>query len=409
MVTMPLRSLSRAAPAALAALAAVMVLLLGAGAASAAESTKTRVLRQSFPLPAQGAVRLANLAGRVELAPGGSGQITVEATVHAAAGGETDRLLADMRWVKARDKKGREEWALAYPVSRHRSYAYPRPGKEEDPDLPEFLSFLVEGGNTSTTYLGEKVKIYNRSRSGVPTLYADLRITLPAGASLAVRNIVGNMRGGDLSGDLSLDTGAGAVRIASHSGRLAVDTGSGDVKLGSVKGETSVDTGSGDIQVDRLVGNGDFDTGSGDVTVAQVAAGKLAIDTGSGDVKVLNGTAGRVLADTGSGDVELVRLDAEEMSADTGSGDVTVQSPLARARKLVIETGSGDVTIAAGPGASFDLTSSQGSGDLEVGYADATLRKDGRKVVGAHRGDGRTAIRVETGSGDCRISPRPQG
>ena len=41
----------------------------------------------------------------------------------------------------------------------------------------------------------------------------------------------------------------------------------------------------------------------------------------------------------------------------------------------------------------------------EVGYADASLRKDGRRVVGARRGDGRTQIHIETGSGDCSIKP----
>lgn len=387
-----------------AALAAVLSTLLGAGAVSAAEATRS--LRQSFPLPADGAVRLANLAGRVDLVPASGREVVVEATLHASGGGETDRLLADMRWVKARDKKGREEWALSYPVGRHKAFTYPRPDGEKS-DLPEVLSFLSDSGHTSTTYLGEKVRVYSRPRSGAPTLYADLRIALPAGAGLAVRNVVGAVRGGTLEGDLSIDTGEGAVRIASHSGRLVVDTGSGDVKLGAVKGETSVDTGSGDIQVDRLVGNGSFDTGSGDVTVARVAAGKLAIDTGSGNVKVLDGTVGRVLADTGSGNVALVRLEAEEMSADTGSGNVIVDSSLGNARRVAIETGSGNVTISAGAGASFDLRSDQGSGELEVGYADAALRKDGRKVVGARRGDGRTVIRVETGSGDCKITPRP--
>jgi len=41
-----------------------------------------------------------------------------------------------------------------------------------------------------------------------------------------------------------------------------------------------------------------------------------------------------------------------------------------------------------------------------VVYADAVLRHSGRKVVGAKRGDGRTVIHVETGSGDCSIGPR---
>jgi len=41
-----------------------------------------------------------------------------------------------------------------------------------------------------------------------------------------------------------------------------------------------------------------------------------------------------------------------------------------------------------------------------VRYKDAVLRRYGHKVIGAKRGDGRTAIHIETGSGDCTIAPQ---
>jgi DUF4097 and DUF4098 domain-containing protein YvlB len=85
---------------------------------------------------------------------------------------------------------------------------------------------------------------------------------------------------------------------------------------------------------------------------------------------------------------------------------VVLHSSLAKTKKITAQTGSGDIRIVAGPGASFDIDSDQGSGDLSVRYEDAVLRRSGRKVVGAKRGDGRTAIHVETGSGDCVISPK---
>ncbi len=375
-------------------------LLLLSGALAAAD--QTRAFTQEFPAGAT--VRLANLAGHVEIVPSRGPKVVVEATVH----GDNRQLIDGIKWVQARDSKGRAEWALSYPVKKHRSFHYPRPERkgQESSDLPEFLSWLEDGGFSSSHYLGEKVRIYPKKRSGVPTLYVDLKITMPAGADLAVRNVVGATRGGDLDGALVVDTGSGDVRINAFTGSLGVDTGSGDVRLGAVRGETDVDTGSGDISVGRLVGNGNFDTGSGDVQVEQVAAGKLAADTGSGNVVVRGGSVARLLADTGSGDVRILGVEMEELNADTGSGDVTVESSLAQAKRLVIDTGSGDVRIVAGPGASFDIDSDQGSGDLSVGYADASLRKDGRKVVGARRGDGRTQIRVGTGSGDCSIRPK---
>lgn len=372
-----------------------------------AQSTQTRAVRQAFPVRGDDELRIANLAGRIELVRGQGNQLVVDATVHAQgdSANETQQLLQGMKWVKAEDRHGKEEWTLSYPVDRFKGFAYPRPGNKESEDS-WFLSWLESKGHTSTTYRGEKVRIYNERSDDAPVLYADLKIALPASSTVRVRNVVGAVRGGQLEGTLTVDTGSGRVEIASYDGTLSVDTGSGDVVLGSARGETVVDTGSGDVVVRRLVGNGKVDTGSGDVVVEKVSAGRLYIDTGSGDVTVREGSAGRLIAETGSGDVRVMNVELEELEADTGSGDVVVQSSLAKARRINADTGSGDVEIHAGANASFDVASDQGSGDLIVRYSDATLRKSGKKVVGAKRGGGQTIIRVETGSGDCVISPR---
>jgi hypothetical protein len=384
-------------------------LFLAGATAALAQKTETRAFRGAFPV-GEGTLRLANLAGRIELVRGQGDQVIVETTVHAAGrnADETRALLQAMKWEKGRDKKGREEWSLTYPVDEYRAFHYPRPDGDGQDDVPDFLAGLVGGGSSSTWYRGEKVRVYSRKHASAPTLWADLRIAMPARTDLAVKNMVGAVDGGNLEGKLLVDTGSGDVKIASFAGGLTVDTGSGDVKIGSVKGETSVDTGSGDVTLARLVGNGSVDTGSGDVRVERVSAGKLAIDTGSGDVTVRDGAAVKLVADTGSGGIEVIGVDVEELAADTGSGDVTVATSLAKARRVMIDTGSGDISIRGGEDASFDIASDQGSGDLVVGYADAVLRKDGKKVVGARRGDGHTEIRVATGSGDCSIQPHQQ-
>jgi DUF4097 and DUF4098 domain-containing protein YvlB len=125
-------------------------------------------------------------------------------------------------------------------------------------------------------------------------------------------------------------------------------------------------------------------------------------------VTVKSGDVGRLIADTGSGSVKVLGVELEELVADTGSGDVVLHSSLSKTRKVTAETGSGAVRIVAGPAASFNIDTDQGSGDLRVGYGDAVLRRSGRKVVGAKRGDGRTTIHVATGSGDCTIGPKEE-
>jgi hypothetical protein len=384
---------------------------LGAALTAAAETPKTRAFRQAFPLqtPQTTDLRLANLAGHVELVRADGKEVVVEATVHALGenDAETRKLLDGMKWVRSKDTKGRDEWALSYPVDDYTSYHYPQNGSKE-PEPSGFWSFFFESGfSSSVTYRGERVRIRGTKRSSDPTLYADLRIALPAGSQVAVRNAVGTVNGsGALEGALTIDTGSGGVTLASYSGRLLVDTGSGKVVIGTAKGETTIDTGSGDVAVRNLVGNGSVDTGSGSITIDSLSAGKLSVDTGSGDVTVKSGDVGRLIADTGSGSVKVLGVELEELVADTGSGDVVLHSSLSKTRKVTAETGSGEVRIVAGPAASFDIDTDQGSGDLRVGYEDAVLRRSGRKVVGAKRGTGRTAIHVATGSGDCTIGPK---
>jgi hypothetical protein len=394
----------------LTALAAALTVAFSLGAAGRlAAEPQVRTFRQSFPVAPGAELRLANLAGQVELVAGTGNQVVVDATVHAEASGsaETLRLVQEMRWVQAKDAKGRDEWALAYPIDRHHSFFYPQPrGRDES----TFWSFF-DSSSSSTTYRGERVRIYTGRHSSSPTLYADLRISVPAASVLALRNVVGKVHGDALAGSLTIDTGNGDINLAAYSGQLRLDTGSGDVTLGVSRGETSIDTGSGDVVVRQLVGNASIDTGSGDVRIERVEAGRLGIHTASGDVTVRDGAASSFTVHTSSGGVRVSGVDSEELTAGTGSGDVRVTSALGHTRRLTARTGSGDITIVAAAADTFDLSAHQGSGDLSVGYHDAVLRRAAHreKVVGAHRGDGRTVIEITTGSGDCVLRPRGSG
>jgi len=378
-------------------LAAALLLAATAQVALAGEpALQSKTFSQTFPLKAGETLRLANLAGSVELVPGKSGEVSVTVIAQAAGSGaaDTQSLLDSLRWVETRDKKGRPEWALSYPVDRYRTYSYPRRG-----------TGWWDDGETNMDYLGERVKVTGRQRAGAPVLFADLKIALPSSGPVAVRNGVGNVAGGSLAGELVVDTGSGDVDVKAFRGKLSVDTGSGDVALGDVEAECSVDTGSGDVRIASLRGNGTVDTGSGDVEIESATGGSLSADTGSGNVRVSGGEVAKLDVDTGSGDIQIDGVEMEILRADTGSGDVSIRSSLARTREILIDTGSGTVKIVGGADASFDLVADQGSGDIQVGYTDATYKKSGREIIGARRGDGRTRIVVETGSGDCIIQP----
>ncbi|MCH9647491.1 MAG: DUF4097 family beta strand repeat-containing protein [Deltaproteobacteria bacterium] len=356
--------------------------------------TETRTFTESFSLSGGEPLRLANLVGEVELIAGSGDEVVVEAEVHAAGkdSDQTQRLLDDMSWVEEKSRGGGKEWFLSYPVEEFKTFHFNRPKSGW-------------GYNSSIRYRGRKIKVTSRKGSH-PTLYANLKVTLPLGSRVELKNFVGNIVGGELSGDLSLDTGSGDVRLSGFEGELAVDTGSGDVELGTIRGETMISTGSGDVRAREMIGNGEVDTGSGDVEILKAALGRLSVDTGSGDVLVEDGSIGELGVDTGSGEVKALRVAVRSFEADTGSGNVVLEGPLADTETVLIDTGSGDVRILSSQEASFDVELDSGSGDLSVRYEDARLRTSGgREVIGASRGSGGARIRVDTGSGDCVVGP----
>jgi len=390
---------------------------------------ESEVVTHTVALPAGGEpVRMRNIAGSITIEHGDVDEVEMEATIRAkgASDAHTAALLADMTWILSKDRHGRDEWTLDYPVERYTTFHY---------------SQSDSGFRATSDAFGRKVSVTTQRDPGVPTLFADILITYPEGAALSCRTIAGEITGGGLSGTLTVKVTAGGVSLGDFEGELDVDTGCGDIAINSADGKIHLDTGSGDIEVTTLAGSahldtgsgdivigtmdatthadtgsgsirvaavnapGYFDTGSGDITIEDGRASNVHADTGSGDIWIGGGSIDEIVLDTGSGRIEILDVSFVRFNADTGSGDITVRSPLSEARHVEADTGSGDVMIMTGADASFDLTTSLSSGRLHVRFDDARLEYDGRRVIGATRGDGRTSIHVDTGSGDCTVRP----
>jgi DUF4097 and DUF4098 domain-containing protein YvlB len=356
----------------------------------------TRTLRAELPESAAKSFAVENLAGSMVVRPGSGSKVVAIATVHA----ESTALAKLVRFEQVEGKDGRPTLRVRYPLDEHRTIRYP--GKETSD--PGFLSRLFGGDSqTRTKYDGRRVTV--KSDSGI-LLYADVEVEVPAGSAAAGFSVVaGPMSGSDLEGAFSFSTGAGGVHLETVSGEIEVDTGSGNVKVEDGDGDIEVDTGSGEIAAIRLHGRFSFDTGSGDCTVREFSGEAISGDTGSGDITVRSSTADRISLDTGSGDISVLDSDVAELNADTGSGDVRLSAKGNRLSRINADTGSGDVSLSLGPHASFKLLASQGSGDLINRYDDAQPILQDRELVGYQRGDARTRIVIDTGSGSVLIEP----
>jgi Putative adhesin len=352
-------------PPALALLAAVSV----------ASAETTRTVRAELSADALGHFAVENLAGTMRVVPASGRTVVAVATVHA----ETDDLAGSVKIEQVAGKMGVPTLRVRYPLDKESNLRYPGRGRESG-----FLGSLF-GGSSSIEYDGHKVKV---GETGGVLLYADVEVQVPRHLDNAVfRNLVGFLEGKGLEGRILFDSGSGDITIASVKGEIKTDTGSGDVTATDASGSFSCDTGSGDCDLTDFSGDTvHCEVGSGDATIRKVTALHMEVVTGSGDVRVTEG-------------------DLEEFLAGTGSGSVRLDNRGNRLKHVKADTGSGDVVLRLAPNASFEALADQGSGDLLVHYKDAQPILRHKEVVGYRRGDARTRIDVDTGSGDLTIEP----
>jgi len=276
----------------------------------------------------------------------------------------------------------------------------------------EFPKVYVDGtprgwwvGSARTEYLGEKREITGDPDKGVQ-VRVDIRVQVPAGATLEVRNRFGDVGAQGVAGELKLDTGPGRLTARGGSGRLELDAGSGPVEVAGHSGEVSADTGSGSVTISDCRCRIKADTGSGSVRITG-GEGDVDADTGSGSVTI-KGFKGSILADTGSGAVSGTELSGlERLVVDTGSGGLDVSGDLSGLKRLDVDTGSGSVSIAASawPAMDIDIDTGSGGTSIDVPGAEVTRHDDGSRRV--RIGGGGAHGVIETGSGSVRLKTLP--
>lgn len=318
-------------------------------------------------------VAIFNLAGRVQVVPGGSGAVAVDVT---RGGRDAARLR-----IEQGPKGGAQTLRVVYPGNR---VVYP--------EIGGFSHSTVEVGEDGTfggdwkgfLRLHRRVGVHG-SGSGTRA-WADLRITVPRGQRIRVHHVAGEVTVENVEGDLMVDHHMGTLDVHGTKGPLFLDTGSGEVTVRDVEGDVTVDT------------------GSGGVTISGMRGSRLSLDTGSGSVRVDGAEVERLIADTGSGGVRLEGIKAGDVRLDTGSGSVDVELS-SDIETLIADTGSGSVTVAAPAslGAEFDIETGSGGIDVDFPHQSFTVERD---HVSGKIGDGRGRIHIDTGSGGVRLYRR---
>jgi hypothetical protein len=193
-------------------------------------------------------------------------------------------------------------------------------------------------------------------------------VTAPAGTSLTISTLSGDVHVSDIKGDVAIDVASGDV-VASKSQVSSVKTMSGDVTVTDAQGD----------------GRLEFSTMSGTIKLERVRAKRLGVTVLSGDV---------IVRDIEAGDVEI----------GSTNGDVEFSGVLSKTGRYDIHSHNGDVRVSV-PKSGFDLNASTFSGDIT---ADASLgmksASNSRRSLRGTVGDGGAALTVKTFSGDIIVT-----
>lgn len=368
----------------------------------AAASTVSAQSAERFSLSGTRAA-IYNLAGEVRVERGTGPNVIVELT---RGGADADELS-----VRTGDAEG---WSALRVLYSDHQIVYPRMGRMSRTEFDVGsdgtfggsalrASLSADGYSVQSFRIGrsrERIRVSGRG-SGLEA-WADLRVLVPAGKTVAIHIGVGKVDVTNVDGDVRVDARSGSVSATGIKGGLLIDTGSGSVKAIDVDGHAWVDTGSGSVQIDtHKNGRLRVDTGSGSIDVTNAEAQDVDLDTGSGTVR-LTAVRGRVVkANTGSGGIRAERIAARDINFDTGSGSIVVRL-LSDVDNMRLDTGSGSVTLYVPDALGAQLEVDTGSGGIDTEIPLQVVQKR-RSHLRGRLGDGNGQIVIDTGSGSVSI------
>ena len=197
----------------------------------------------------------------------------------------------------------------------------------------------------------------------------DLYLRIPAGARIEAEGVSSDFSVRDNRGEsIDIRTVSGDLEIEADTARLELHSVSGDIEFVGRSGRTSVEAVSGDVTLSGADGEVKVSTVSGDLTLESGAVSRGQFESVSGELRLDLALAdeGRLSCESMSGDVE-IRLPAEQQaafSAQSYSGNVrsdfgevarTARGPGsmleaqigANGARIRLETFSGDIAIRA--------------------------------------------------------------
>jgi DUF4097 and DUF4098 domain-containing protein YvlB len=190
---------------------------------------------------------------------------------------------------------------------------------------------------------------------------------------------------------------------------------SGDISVTNVKGEVRAETVSGDVNISGTPNVAVAKTISGDVTAQNIGTQTtLVLSTISGTVLGTGLKVRALEAGSVSGNVRLVGSEVERLEAKSVSGNIEFDAPLTKGGRYEFISHSGNVRITLSGSTGFELDADTFSGSVRsdmpvtlraMGRTEPTRRGSNRAIRGAY-GDASAFLSVRSHSGSVVITKK---
>jgi hypothetical protein len=213
-------------------------------------------------------------------------------------------------------------------------------------------------------------------------LDVDIIVSVPATSNLSIKTSGGNLKVGDLHGEVRAKTSGGNVELARITGPVDAGTSGGNMSLDSGSGVVVLRTSGGSVHIGTASGSVDAKTSGGSIEIIRAAADIRAHTSGGGIT--IEEAMGTIDASTSGGSIK-ARL------AQQPRGEST------------LSTSGGSITVSIAPSVALDLDAHSSGGDVVTDLPITILGKQSDDTLNGKINGGGPRLTLRTSGGDIRV------
>ncbi len=207
-------------------------------------------------------------------------------------------------------------------------------------------------------------------------------VTVPSRYNVRLSTSGGDIRVGDLQGEVHNKTSGGSITIGHITGAVAANTSGGDVSLESASGSVELRTSGGGIRIGEAGGAVQAKTSGGSIEIRRVG-GDLYARTSGGGITI-DEAHGTVDAHTSGGSIH-ARL---------------AQQPRADSR---LSTSGGGITISIAPNVAVDVDAHTSGGGVDTDIPITLLGRQSQSGLEGKINGGGPKLVLRSSGGDIRL------